>query len=286
MYLSIFSNIITGATPADVARRTRELGLRSVQLIPDEVNVGWGFDGRGATGSFAEWADAYHREGIDICGVGGYINVLAPNPERRRRNIEVFKSFLRGMNTLGCRYISTETGSLSPKGDWDYDPRNSTPEAWSELRAVTDELLEVASQENVVILYEPYVANVCSTPELGARFVREVNSPHLQMLMDPTNWFDVELAHPTKVPAVLERGFAAERGLFRLAHAKDVTPAAPGEDKPGLPGAGQGILDYARYVQLLRAHDYNGPLVIEHISEAEIPRTMQYVQRFIDAYAG
>ena len=35
---------------------------------------------------------------------------------------------------------------------------------------MTDELLEVAAQENVVILYEPYIANICYTPELGAAF--------------------------------------------------------------------------------------------------------------------
>ena len=129
------------------------------------------------------------------------------------------------MKTIGCRYISTETGSFAPSGDWDFDPRNRSKEGWDELRRVTDELLEVAAQSDAVILYEPYIANVCYTPELGARFVREVGSPNLAMLMDPTNWFDAELAHPERVAAVLDSGFAAERGLFRLAHAKDVVPA-------------------------------------------------------------
>jgi len=48
MHLSIFSSVITGANQAEVARKTRAFGLRSVQLVPDEVNVGWGFDGTGA----------------------------------------------------------------------------------------------------------------------------------------------------------------------------------------------------------------------------------------------
>jgi sugar phosphate isomerase/epimerase len=45
---------------------------------------------------------------------------------------------------------------------------------------------------------------------------------------------------------------------------------------------GQGILDYATYVGLLRAHNYAGPLVIEHLTEAEVPDAVRYVQRFID----
>jgi sugar phosphate isomerase/epimerase len=286
MYLSIFSNVITGVSPADVARKTRAYGLRSVQFVPDEVNIGWGFDRNGATGSFAEWADAYHHEGIEICGVAGYLNLLHHDPAKRRYNIDTFASFLRGMSTLGCRYISTETGSLAPTGDWDFDPQNRTRQAWDELRRVTDELLEVAAREDVVILYEPYIANVCYTPELGAQFVREVNSPHLAMMMDPTNWFDVELAQPAHVRDMLERGFTAERGLFRLAHAKDMTPAEPGADKPRLPGPGRGIIDYARYVQLLHAHGYSGPLIMEHLTADDVPEAMRYVQRFIDENAG
>jgi sugar phosphate isomerase/epimerase len=284
MYLSIFSSVITGATPAEVARKTRDYGLRSVQFVPDEVNIGWGLQGQVAEGSFEEWASAYQREGIEICGVAGYVNLLHHDPIRRRVNIDVFASFLRGMKTLGCRYVSTETGSFAPTGDWDFDPKNRTQPARDELRRVTDELLAVAAEEDVVILYEPYISNVCYTPEIGAQFVREVNSPHLAMLMDPTNWFDVELAQSAHVADVLDHGFSAERGLFRLAHAKDVTPAAPGMDKPGLPGPGRGIIDYARYVQLLRAHGYTGPLVMEHLTEADIPAAMRYVQRFIDEY--
>jgi sugar phosphate isomerase/epimerase len=284
VYLSIFSNVIKAETPEEVARKTRGYGLRSVQFIPSRAAVGFGFDTKGAEASFDRWAMAYDREGVEICGVGGYLNLLHHDPGRRRQNLEAFKSYLRGMKILGCRYISTETGSYAPTGDWDFDPKNRTPEAWEDLRQVTEELLEVATKENVVILYEPYIVNVCYTPELAVQLVGEVASPHLALLMDPTNWFEAELAEPALVPKVIERGFAAEKGLFRLAHAKDVTPAAPGSRKPGLPGPGQGILDYPTYVRLLKAHGYDGPLIVEHLTEVEVPTALAYVQRFIDTY--
>jgi sugar phosphate isomerase/epimerase len=285
MYPSIFSNIISGRTPDAVAAKTRAYGLRSVQFVPDEVNVGWGFDGNGASGPFEVWADAYDRAGVEICGVAGYLNLLPLNEDKRKRNIDTFVSFLRRMKTLGCRYISTETGSLSPRGDWTADPANRTEWAWQELLKITRGLVEVAAAEDVVILYEPYIANICNTPELGAQFVREIDSPHLAILMDPTNWFTNELAEPEQVGTVLERGFAALGGLFRLAHAKDVTPPAAGEEKPGLPGPGQGILDYPRYLQLLAQYGYDGALVMEHLPEADIPAALAFVQEMIDRHA-
>lgn len=278
MHLSIFSSVITGKTPAEVARKTRDYGLRSVQFVPDEVNIGWGFDGNGAQGPFELWADAYAREGIEICAVAGYINLLPRNLEERERNTELFASFLRRMKRIGVRYISTETGSLSPKGAWTPDPANQTPEAWSQFRSVTDRLVEVAAEQDVVILYEPYVANVTETPERGVTLVREVNSPHLRMMMDPTNWFSADLAKPDLVDATIRRGFAAERGLYDLAHAKDVLPAMPGDELPGLPGPGKGILNYPLYLQLLLEDDYDGPLIMEHMTEAQIPECIEFVQ--------
>jgi sugar phosphate isomerase/epimerase len=83
------------------------------------------------------------------------------------------------------------------------------------------------------------------------------------MLMDPTNWFTNEMLDEKTVMSTLQSGFEAERGLFDLAHAKDVAPPtveAPG--KPALPGPGQGVLNYPEYVRLLDEAGYGGPLVI------------------------
>jgi sugar phosphate isomerase/epimerase len=283
MELSIFSSVIKGETPEEVARKTRGYGLRNVQFIPNRAEIGFGYDTSTAEASFDRWVAAYRREGIEVCGVGGYVNILHHDPQRRRVNVEAIKSWLRAMAVLGCRYLSTETGSYAASGDWDFDPRNRTPAAWEELRRVTDELLEVAAAAGAVLLYEPYIVNVCHTPELGARLVREVDSPHLALLMDPTNWFDVETARPECVVDTLEQGFGAERGLYRLAHAKDVTPAPAGSPKPGLPGPGKGILDYATYVRLLQAQGYDGPLIIEHLTEPDVPEAVAYVRGFLDS---
>jgi sugar phosphate isomerase/epimerase len=95
--------------------------------------------------------------------------------------------------------------------------------------------------------------------------------------MDPTIWFTAAIARPEHVAAVLQQGFAAEAGLFRLAHAKDVLPPRPGREKPDLPGPGPGILDYPRYLRLLRDSGYAGPLVIEHLTETDLPAALAFL---------
>jgi sugar phosphate isomerase/epimerase len=286
MYPAIFSNVITGRDPEEIAAKTREYGLEAVQFIPREVQVGFGFDtdSPALSPDFTRWRKAYDAAGVDIVAVGGYINLLHRDPEHRAANIAAFTSFLRRMGELGTTLVSTETGSLAPTGDWDDDPANRTPEAWDGFREVITGLAAVAEAEGVTILLEPYIVNICHTPELGVQMIREVGSPALGICMDPTNFFPNELAAPEFVAGTMKSGFAAEGPYVRLAHAKDVTPPAPGSPKPGLPGPGQGLIDYPLYLDLLAGIGYDGPLVIEHLVEAEVPDALRFVQGHIASH--
>ena len=217
MKLGIFSNVIEGASPSEVAEKTRSYGLDAVQFVPADVFVGFGFDHDAPEAEFGRWAAAYANAGVEVCAVGGYVNLLHHDPARRKDNLDKFTGYLRDMKTLGARYISTETGSLSKTSDWDFDPANRAPEAYDELRRVTDEILPIAVENDVVILYEPYVVHVCDSPQAGAEFVSKYDSPHLQLLMDPTNWFTNDMLDAATVTATLRAGFEAEDGLFHLA---------------------------------------------------------------------
>lgn len=284
MYLSIFSNVIEGDSPDEVAAKTAEYGFESVQFTPAGAHIGFGFDRTNPDASFDRWADAYARVGLHADIIAAYINLLHPDLEVRRRNIDTFKQYLEDMGAFGCRYISTETGSLSAVSDWDYDPANRTADALAQLREVTDEILPVAEANDVTILYEPYVVHVCDSPQAGADFVRSYASEHLAMLMDPTNWFTTAMLDPATVTqtvdATLRSGFEAEAGLFKMAHAKDVCLGEQGLDapKPALPGPGQGVLNYPLYLELLAEHGYDGPLIIEHLTEAEVPEAVEFMR--------
>ena len=282
LQLSLLSNVIRGDSPAQVAARTRELGFESVQFIPPNP-IGFGADRGIPSGTFQDWAAAYRAEGIEVCGLVGHLNLLHPDLDRRKHNINSFKTYMREMREFGCNLISTETGTLASSGDWDFHPDTRRPAAWEALLRVTEELLTTAEESDVVILYEPYIAHVCHTPELGARLVREFDTPTLGMVMDPTNWFEVDMLEPERIKRFIESGFEVESGLFALAHAKDVAKPQSGSRAPALVGPGQGMIDYPFYLQLLRKYGYEGPLVIEHVTEAEIPLAVSYVQGCVDA---
>ena len=278
--LGVVSYTVGGWEPGDVARRTKALGVRTVQLmaVADQSGEPGAFLG----GTLGEWIRAYAREGVEVCAVGCYVNVVHPDPEIRKLGLNQLKACLGQAGALGIRLVSTETGTYNRASDWASAPDNRTPSAIDDLRAVTEDLLQVAFDAGVVLLYEPYVANVLHSPRIAADFVRQYDSPHLALVMDPTNWFEADDVNREGVQRLLHSGFEAERGLFQLAHAKDVSPPIDGQELPDLGGPGSGCLDYGLYTALLAEHSYAGPLILEHISEEQAPAALAFVRRLAD----
>jgi len=136
-----------------------------------------------------------------------------------------------------------------------------------------------------------------------ARVFNDIRSPGLELLMDPTNYFDA--SNIDDQAGVLNEVFDVLGDRVRVAHAKDVKRA--GADKSEkhadigdddalashtfrgvgeieLPAAGLGSLDYDLYLQRLAEQNPNAPLIIEHLDESDIPRAKQFVVDTLKKY--
>jgi sugar phosphate isomerase/epimerase len=162
---------------------------------------------------------------------------------------------------------------------WRHHPDNARPEAWAEMVETMLALVRQAEAHNIDLAFEPEVVNVVDTAEKAERLIAEVGSPRLRVVMDPANYF-----HPEMLPRmqeVLEDAFARLGRHIALAHAKDVRSPDPGSHECVRPAAGAGLLDYATYVRLLRQSGYTGALIMHSLSEAELPASKEYVERFL-----
>ncbi len=195
-------------------------------------------------------------------------------------------------------YVISESGTFNPSQRLGPDPHNRTEDAYEQARDVLAELAQTAYDHGSTFLLETYVNNVIGSRARDRRVFNDVRSPGLELLMDPTNYFD-ELQHR-------RHGLRPERGVrrrlgdrVRIAHAKDVKRA--GDDKSEkhadigdddalashtfrgvgeieLPAAGLGSLNYDLYLQRLSEQSPNVPLIIEHLDESDVPRAKKFVQ--------
>lgn len=229
---------------------------------------------------------------LPVIAVSAYTNFIHPDPVKRQANIDYIKMMMSFARDLGCPYVASETGTYNEESDWVWDDRNATEEVYQETLAVVKDIVAFAEANDVTFLIENYVNNVIGSVEMVERLFADVNSDHLGLICDPTNYFDEK--NIGNMDAELEKIFARLAPKMKIAHAKDCRLAEDTSEKHAdidadeshsfrgaggveLPAAGLGVLNYELYLKLLAKHHPNMPLIIEHLDEGDIPRAKAFV---------
>ena len=131
---------------------------------------------------------------------------------------------------------------------------------------------EITKPFGVTLGFEPEVNNVVNSAKKARRLMDEIGSPHLKVTMDAANLFPAgESAHMSDV---LDRAFALVGKDIVMAHAKDLSH----DGDAGHEAAGHGKLDYYRYLTLLHACGFKGPLLLHSLSEAQVPGCVAFLR--------
>ena len=183
-----------------------------------------------------------------------------------------YGSWPRHAREMGTSFIHVCTGTRDPNSMWRHHPDNGSPESWRDMAACVREATDIARQANVVLAFEPEMSNVVDSARKARRLLDEIGSPHLKVTMDPANLF-----HAGELPRmkeILDEAFALVGKDIVLAHAKDLDHDGEAGHKP----AGQGVLDYDRYMSLLRKYDFKGPLLLHGLTVAQVPGCLAFLR--------
>ena len=238
------------------------MGCAGLPAMPDEIppelvaRIRREADARGITiasleGTFnMSHPDAEHRRtGCGGCGCW-------PRPASRwarRRSICVPAPAI----ATACGGVTRTTIRRKPGGTW-----------WP----ASARRPNIAQQAGVVLAFEPEVNNVVDSAQKARRLMDEIGSPHLKVTMDAANIFHAgELA---RMSEMLDQAFALIGKDIVLAHAKDLSR----DGDAGHEAAGHGKLDYDRYLSLLHAYGFQGPLLLHGLSEAQVPGCVAFLR--------
>jgi sugar phosphate isomerase/epimerase len=134
------------------------------------------------------------------------------------------------------------------------------------------EATEIARGAGVVLGVEPEVNNIIESAQKARRLLDEIDSPHLKLTMDAANLFHV--GELPRMKEVLDASFKLVGHDIIMAHAKDLDHDG---DAGHLP-AGHGKLDYDRYVTLLHAYGFKGPLLLHGLSPVQVPGCVAFLR--------
>jgi sugar phosphate isomerase/epimerase len=210
--------------------------------------------------------------GIRIDSVTGTFNMCHPDVEHRRTGLRRLRVLAEACAELGTSAIHVCTGTRDPNSMWRRHPDNGSPEAWRDMAACIREAAGIARQTKTVLAFEPEVSNIVDSARKARRLLDETGSPHLKVTMDPANIF-----HAGELPRMkemLDEAFALLGRDIVLAHAKDLDRDGEAGHKP----AGQGVLDYERYLRLLRAYHYKGPLLLHGLTREQVPDCLAFLR--------
>ena len=292
------SGIFTGYFPyglEESARRIRSHGFNTVQLDLHFKDIDLGF-GQITKAKAKQVRDTFRNHDLPICCISGYTNIIHPDLDHRRANMERLKEIIRWARDFGTPYVISETGTFNTESEWMSDPKNKSQEGFDLCAAAIKELSQVAYDHGAQFLLETYVNNVVGSVEETVKMFAAVDHPGLGLLMDPTNYFEDH--NIDNMDGVLNQVFDTLADKVKIAHAKDVARAKDTTEKHAdigdddalashtfrgvgaiaLDAPGMGSLNYDLYLQRLAQKHPNIPIIIEHLDEADVPRSKKFLE--------
>ena len=217
-------------------------------------------------------ADEY---GIHIHAMSGTFNMINPDEEARKKSCHQFSIQCQIAKKLGIPIVTLCTGSKNRKSQWKWHEDNSKQSSWDELLRTTDTILRYAEDNQIILGVETEVSNIIATPELARKYLDTIDSPHLKIIMDGANLFRPEQVKD--MCQVLQHAFGLLGKDIVLAHAKDLSLHEGVE----FVAAGEGVLDFAYYIEQLRQIHYQGTVIMHGLSEGQVPKSKQYLETYI-----
>lgn len=215
--------------------------------------------------------------GITVGSLQGTFNMCHPDAEHRRTGLRRLRVLAEASAEMGTSAIHVCTGTRDQTSMWRRHPDNDSPDAWRDMAACLREAAEIAREAKVVLALEPEVNNIVDSARKARRLLDEIGSPHVKVTIDPANIF-----HSGELPRMkemLDEAFTLVGKDIVLAHAKDLDH----DGDAGHKAAGQGVLDYDRYLALLRKYQFKGPLLLHGLTAAQVPGCLAFLRAKLTA---
>lgn len=257
-------------TNEQLAQELAAQGLRMVQLFLNQSDSRyWAYNGRSDVSDLTPQrceaiGQAYRSAGIDIHSIGVYTNLIHPDEAERKANLAYFEAMMQVGAAMGVRTFVTEAGHYEPEKAASNVPDYFMEEVWVRMASTGKELAAMAEKHDATVLFEAFFGGFLTSAKRTRMFIEEVGSPRIRSLLDPANLLEIN---------DLDEMFAQLGPKIDCLHAKDRKLHV---DR-GV-AAGQGDLDYRKFVALAAQHTPQAPLILEYVGPDDYKQALAVVQ--------
>jgi sugar phosphate isomerase/epimerase len=269
--VGISTQQFTKYTNAQLAEALAQRGFRVVQLfLMQSDSRYWKYNSRSdlsdLTAARCEAIGrAYRSAGITIHSMGVYTNLIHGDPTERQACLKYFEDTMKVGSDIGVRTFITEAGHWEPEKPTPGIPYHFREAVWKQVLATTRQLAEMAERHDATVLMEPFFGGFFASAKRTRTFLQEVNSPRIRALLDPANLLEVD---------ELEEMFDELTPWIDCIHAKDRKLHMDA----GV-AAGQGDLDYRKFVTLAAKRTPKAPLILEYVGPDNYEQALEHLQK-------
>jgi sugar phosphate isomerase/epimerase len=271
--IGISTNDFRDHTNESLAAELRSQGIRRIQLFFTQKDSSYWRYGvpstlSGMTTSRAAGiASIYKSAGIEIQALGVYATLIHPDEADRAKNLAYFEQMMKLGQAMKVDRFLSEMGHYQPPGPAGHVTYDLQDEVWKLAVSTCRELARRAENYGATVLLEPIYRSVLASAKRTRVFLEEVGSPRVRAQLDPANLLEVD---------DLEEMFRQLKPYIGAIHAKDrklhVTAGVP---------AGQGDLDYAKFVRLAASEAPGVPLIVEYAGTEQYRQALAHLREAI-----
>ncbi len=245
--------------PGELAREHRRLGYRAAYApkveLPEKEKI---------QAIIKEFA----AQDVALAEVGAWVNMLDPDPEKRRKNMDYVQERLALAEELGTRCCVDIAGSYDPKIWYAANPKNLSQEFIDATVENCRKLIDAVKPTRTKFSIEMMPFNFPSGPDEYLTLIKGVDRKAFAVHLDVCNVMN----SPERMyhnGDVIRECFRKLGPWIASCHAKDLK----WEDyvqvslREVIPGRGQ--IDYQAYLSELAKLPVDAPLMLEHLKTAE-----------------
>jgi len=257
-----------GSEPEALALAHRKLGYRAAYCPKVSLNQ---------PDKIRAYADAFARHDVVIAEVGRWCNLLEPDEEKRRKNLQNVTEGLALADAIGALCCVDIAGSYSTTSWLGPHPDNLSEKFFDAMVENARKIIDAVKPKRAKFAYEAMGWSLPDNPDHYVELIKAVDRPALAVHLDPCNLVNC----PQKFydnTALLNECFDKLGPWIVSCHAKDLTWDVEMNLHFREVAPGQGSLDYPTYLRRLAKLPQNSPLMLEHLSTpAEYAGAREYL---------
>ena len=212
--------------------------------------------------------DAFQAENVVVAEVGAWKNMLDPNPETRKANLDYVTERLALADAVSARCCVDIAGSFHPTVWYGPHRKNLSPEFFDATVENCRRLIDAVKPTRTAFTIEMMGWNLPDGPDNYLKLIRAVDRKAFGVHMDVCN--GVNSPHRFYNNAAFIRECFSKLGRWIAScHAKDLQwiPEMNVHFVEVIPGRGE--IDYMAYLTELSKLGTDAPLMLEHQKTAE-----------------